>query len=42
MFAAKQALIEARRDEMFRSLSAEERDHAERLLRRMAGLMEEL
>ena len=28
MFAAKQALIETRRDEMFRSLSAEERDHA--------------
>lgn len=42
MFAAKQALIETRRDEMFRSLSAEERDHATRLLRRMAGLMEEL
>jgi DNA-binding MarR family transcriptional regulator len=42
MFAAKQARIEARRDEMFRSLSAEERDHAARLLRRMAGLMEEL
>ena len=42
MFAAKQGLIEARRDEMFRSLSAEERDHAARLLKRMAGLMEEL
>jgi DNA-binding MarR family transcriptional regulator len=42
MFAAKQALIETRRDEMFRSLSVEERDHGERLLRRMADLMEEL
>jgi DNA-binding MarR family transcriptional regulator len=42
MFAAKQALIETRRDEMLRSPAADERDHAARPLRRMAGLMEEL
>jgi MarR family transcriptional regulator, organic hydroperoxide resistance regulator len=42
MFDRKEAVIEAKRDEMFRSLSPAEREGAERLLRRMADLMEEL
>ena len=42
MYRAKEEVIEAKRDEMFRSLSPAERVHAERLLRRMADLMEEL
>ncbi len=42
MFASKEAVIETKRDQMFRSLSTAEREHAERLLRRMADLMEDL
>jgi MarR family transcriptional regulator, organic hydroperoxide resistance regulator len=42
MFEAKQVVIETKRNEMFRSLSSDERNHAERLLGRMADLMEEL
>jgi MarR family transcriptional regulator, organic hydroperoxide resistance regulator len=42
MFECKSAVIEGKRDDMFRSLSPTEREHAERLLRRMADLMEDL
>lgn len=42
MFDSKKAVIEGRRDDMFRSLSPTEREHAEHLLRRMADLLEDL
>ena len=38
----KRAILEAKRAEIFVSLSASERENAEHLLRRLAGLIEEM